>query len=274
MKKLLLFLSSILLFIGVISCQNTNSQNDDQLVVGMEAAYAPFNWTVSSGAQSDLAYPLDGSNNYVDGYDVQIAKLIAKELNKTLVIKAVEWEGLVPSLSNTKDIDLIIAGMSPTAYRAETVNFTDAYYSSTHVVVLRKDSPFVNAESINDFTGASIVGQITTIYDSLIDQMIGARHANPLGDVPTIITGINNSRYDATILELPVAIAVCESNSNLTYIEFTLDNGFNVSYEDKVVSIALRKSDEDLLTLINSVLNNLSNDDRENIMLDAIGRQP
>lgn len=274
MKRVLLLALATLLSIGIVSCQSNESNERETLVVGMEAAYAPFNWTVYEGNQYEEAYPLDGTNNYVDGYDVQIAILIAQALDMDLIIKSVEWDGLIPSLNNTKEIDLIIAGMSPTASRAQTVNFTDEYYSSTHVIVLRKDSPYINATSINDFDGAIMVGQLSTIYDDLIDQMPGVNHEDPLADVPTIITGLNSGIYDGTVLELPVAMAATESNPNLTYIEFQQGQGFNVSYEDKAVSIALRQEDEDLLSQINEILSNISYETRESLMLDAIERQP
>jgi len=271
MKKLLLVAIAIISSFGILSCQNNER---DTLVVGLEAAYAPFNWTVLEGSSYDEAYPLSGTNQYVDGYDVQIAKMIAEELDMELEIKAVEWDGLISSLTNTEDIDLIIAGMSPTAARAETVLFTDEYYASTHVIVLRTDSAYANATSINDFQGANVVGQLSTIYDDVIEQMDGVNHADPLADVPTIITAINSGIYDATVLELPVAIAVIENNPDLTYIEFEPGQGFNVSYEDRVVSIALRQDQQALAEQINAILETISLEDREALMLDAIERQP
>ncbi|QWB99480.1 transporter substrate-binding domain-containing protein [Mycoplasmatota bacterium] len=276
MKRILLVAFALLFTLGITACQDTNQDNNERetIVVGMEAAYAPFNWTVSENDRYEDAYPLDGTNSYVDGYDVQIAIMIAEALDMNLVIKAVEWDGLIPSLNNTSEIDLIIAGMSPTAERAQSVNFTSAYYSSTHVVVLKADSEYANAQSIDDFDGASMVGQLNTIYDDVINQMSGAIHEDPLTDVPTIITAINNDRYDGTVLELPVALAVIETNPDLTYIEFSEGNGFTVSFEDKDVSIALRQTDTELLGQINSILEDITNQERETIMADAINRQP
>jgi ABC-type amino acid transport substrate-binding protein len=277
----MLLLSSI----AVMSCSsedNFNVDNDNYdeiinrgyIVVGMECAYAPFNWTVSESNAFSSAVQIADSNNFADGYDVMIAQAIADGLGVDLVIKAVDWNGLIPTLAVNGEIDLIIAGMSPTAERAQTVAFSDGYYESTHVVVLRNDSVFANATSISDFEGANVVAQLSTIYDDLVPQMTGVNHVNPLDDVPTIITGINQGTYDATILELPVAIAVTESNPNLTYIQFTEGNGFDVSYEDRVVSIALRQAEVTLLAEVNSILENISSETRENYMLEAISRQP
>jgi ABC-type amino acid transport substrate-binding protein len=282
MKRIIL--SILMLLVGglMFGCNQSTTTNstatptteDQTLVVGMEAGYAPFNWTIDEAGAFEGAVPIFGTNNYADGYDVMIAQLIADELNMTLVIKAVEWEGLIPSLVTSEEIDLIIAGMSPTAERAETVAFTDEYYQSTHVIVLRSDSVFANATSIEDFSGADVVAQLGTIYDDLVAQLTGANHENPLGDVPTIITAINQGTYDLTILELPVAQAVVETNPDLTYIVFEAGFGFDVSYEDSAVAIALRQGETELLNAINAILANLTNEERENLMQEAITRQP
>ena len=108
-----------------------------KIVVGMECAYAPYNWTTST--PSETTVPIANSEgSYADGYDVQIAKLIAGKLGVELVIKAIEWDGLIPALESG-EIDMIIAGMSPTAEREEEVDFTECYYNSNLVVIYKKN---------------------------------------------------------------------------------------------------------------------------------------
>lgn len=285
MKKLVLLVLTLVLFMTLTACVNLEPlpvdvdnfeaiQERGYIVVGLECNYAPFNWSVEKDQASDLALPQAGSRTYCDGYDVEIARTIATELGVKLYVKAVDWDGLIPSLATNGSIDMIIAGMSPTAERALTVAFSNEYYHSTHVVVLRSDSIYANATSINDFSNAFVVAQMNTFYDELVDQMSGANHVNPLGDVPTIITGIKSNTYDATILELPVAIAVTASNPELTYITFAQGQGFSVTYEDSAVAIAVRQSDVTLLTEINAILATISSETREAWMVSAINRQP
>ncbi|MFW5889429.1 MAG: transporter substrate-binding domain-containing protein [Bacillota bacterium] len=279
MKKFIFILNVFILGVSFIGCNAngsdaTTTKSRQTLVVGMEAAYAPFNWTVSEDAAYEGAMEIYGTNNYADGYDVMIASLIAQALDMDLVIKAIEWDGLIPSLVTSEEIDLIIAGMSPTAERAQTVLFTNEYYQSTHVVVLRSDSEYANATSINDFNGANVVAQLSTIYDDLVVQLTGANHLAPLGDVPTIITALKQGTYDLTILELPVALALTETNPELTYIEFSEGNGFDVAYEDSAVAIALRLNETDLRDQINAILAEMTNADFEDLMTEALSRQP
>ena len=109
------------------------------LRVGMECAYEPYNWTDISGA-SFSAVPISGEGKdglYANGYDVQIAKYVAARLGMNLEIYSIEWDSLLPALESGA-IDAIAAGMSPTAERAAQIDFTDTYYESNLVVIIRK----------------------------------------------------------------------------------------------------------------------------------------
>jgi len=110
------------------------------LKVGMECAYAPFNWT-DMGDPSLNAVPIssEGSEGmYANGYDVQIAQYVANKLGMKLEIYAITWDGLLPALQSGT-VDAIIAGMSPTAEREAEIDFTDVYYSSNLVVIYKKN---------------------------------------------------------------------------------------------------------------------------------------
>ena len=109
------------------------------LKVGMECAYAPFNWTdMSDPTVGAVAISSEGSEGmYANGYDVQIAQYVANKLGMKLEIYAITWDGLLPALQSGT-VDAIIAGMSPTAEREAEIDFTDVYYSSNLVVIYKK----------------------------------------------------------------------------------------------------------------------------------------
>lgn len=70
------------LFTGLLLCLGMSHivKADEYLRIGMEAAYAPFNWTQED--DSNGAVKIDGTNQYANGYDVQIAKKVAEGLGK------------------------------------------------------------------------------------------------------------------------------------------------------------------------------------------------
>ena len=111
-------ISILLLSLLAVFSITTGVKADEYLRVGMEAAYAPFNWTQED--DSNGAVPIEGTNQFANGYDVQVAKKIAESMNKELLVVKTKWEGLVPALTSGK-IDMIIAGMSPTEERKKEI---------------------------------------------------------------------------------------------------------------------------------------------------------
>ena len=237
------------------------------LRVGMECDFPPHNWTQLKESQYSVPMP-DGT--FADGYDVQIAKIIADKLNYELQVVKVDWDGLPPSLTSNK-IDLIIAGMTDTEERRLVLDFTDIYWSSDLVIVVMKDGPYANATKLADFSGAKITGQIDTLHYDLIDEIPGADKQMAMDDFPTMLMALSSGRIDAYVAETPAAISAQISNPSVTYIQFEGDNGFG---EEMPVSIGLRHGEDDLREQINAILAGITIGQRQQFMEEAVTRQP
>lgn len=109
------------------------------LKVGMECAYDPYNWTeTASGTIGEVPISGEGKEGlFANGYDVQVAQYVANKLGMKLEIYALEWDSLLPAVQSGA-IDAIVAGMSPTAEREKEIDFTDTYYESNLVVIIKK----------------------------------------------------------------------------------------------------------------------------------------
>ena len=143
-KKLALFIVAVLTMVVLAACggEETNTVGTKGvLTVGLEAAYPPFNWSQTTDANG--AVPIDGTKEYAAGYDIEIAKRVAEELGLELKVKKMEWDGLLPALQ-TNVIDAIIAGMSPTAERKESIDFTSNYYTSKFVIVTKAGGKYIS----------------------------------------------------------------------------------------------------------------------------------
>ncbi|MBP5445084.1 MAG: transporter substrate-binding domain-containing protein [Acholeplasmatales bacterium] len=239
------------------------------LVVGMECDYAPFNWTDNAKTDTNVAIS-NMPGGYADGYDVQMAKKIAEALELELQIKALDWNALIPSLKNG-EIDMIIAGMSPTEERKESISFTDGYYKSTHVMIIKNGSTYSSATKLSDFAGAKVAGQSGTLYADLVPQAVaaGATAGTNLDTVPLLINQIKNGVIDATIVEKPVAQGLCAADDSLDYVEFAAGQGFTVSEEDVMVSIGVRK-ECNFIDKANEALANITEEERTQMMLEAV----
>ena len=269
MKKTLIALISVVLLLTLLTgCSIPgNKVAKDKLKVGMECDYAPFNWTQADKKNGAFAISND-STGYAGGYDVQIAKKIADELGMELVIVKTDWEGLIPGLTSGI-LDLIIAGMSPTDERKEVIDFSDYYYESDLVIVVKKDGPYANATSLADFSGAKITGQQNTTHYDVIDQIPGVNKQEAALDFAAETNALTSGHIDGYVSERPHAISVSRVNSNLTFIAFDADKGFTYDVNESNISIGMKK-DSDLMDKVNAALAKITKDDRAKMMEDAI----
>lgn len=270
-KRLFIIICVFLLLSG---CSNSGQQlagsNPQVLRVGMECNYAPFNWTTT--VPSDTTVPIT-SVDYADGFDVVIASLLAEKMGMEVQIVKLDWDNLIPALQHDQ-IDAVIAGMTDTPLRRESVDFTTPYYVSEEVIIVRNDSPLVSITSIAELSGYKVQGQMNTIYDEIIDQIDGVIHMPAAETFPASIQALAAGGVDAVTSELPVAIGVVSANPNLTYIQFSAGNGFSGSEQDASVSIAVGKGNTELLNALQQALDTISEAQRQQLMLDATNRQP
>ncbi|WP_036612347.1 transporter substrate-binding domain-containing protein [Oribacterium sp. P6A1] len=237
------------------------------LRVGMECNYAPFNWTTTE--TNDFTQPITGVD-YADGYDVVMATKLAGSIGRDVQIVKLDWDNLILSLQNDQ-IDAIIAGMTDTPEREKEVAFTSPYYESEEVMIVKADSKYAGASSIQDFSGATVQGQMNTVYDEVIDQIEGVVHQPAAETFPASIQALQAGAIDAVVSELPVANGVVAANSGLAIVRFEEGKGFTA---DTTVSVAVRKEDTELKDQLEKALSEISADERNSLMEAAVERQP
>ncbi|HFI0595401.1 TPA: ABC transporter substrate-binding protein/permease [Streptococcus suis] len=261
-------ISILLLSLLAVFSITTGVKADEYLRVGMEAAYAPFNWTQED--DSNGAVPIEGTNQFANGYDVQVAKKIAESMNKELLVVKTKWEGLVPALTSGK-IDMIIAGMSPTEERKKEIAFSDSYYTSIPTLVVRSDSQYADATSLSDFAGAKITAQQGVYLYDLIDQIEGADKQTAMGDFSQIRQALEAGVIDAYVSERPEGRTAEAANKAFKMVELT--DGFETNTEDVTIAVGMRK-DDTRITQVNEVLAAFSESDQIALMDNMIENQP
>ena len=278
MKKIL---SVVLLLCLLFSLSACGSSNDDTVSdietikkagvirIGMECDYAPFNWMVTNPTETSEKIQ---SGGYADGYDVYFSRMIAEELGVEVEVVKLQWEGLTLALE-AGTIDLIIAGMSPTEERKLTVDFTDPYYVGDKCIILRKDSPYADATSLSDFSGATITAQLNNAFGDLIDQIPGVNKVLLYDSTPRMVEAVKAGEVDGFVDEVSVAMSVVNANPEIGYVVFAAGEGFEVDESDAVNAIGCRKG-SDLVDFINKILAGVSQEERNELMAKAVVEQP
>lgn len=265
MKKIWL---SLLLMLGLTLGGLTRVEADDYLRVGMEAAYAPFNWTQDNADNG--AVIIEGTQQYANGYDVQMAKKIADALGKKLVVVKTSWSGLIPALTSGK-IDMIVAGMSPTDERRKEIAFSDSYYTSEPVIMVRSDSDYATASSLADFKAAKITSQQGVYLYDLIDQIPDSKKQTAMGDFGQMRQALQSGVIDAYVSERPDGLSAQMADKRFKMVSLT--DGFEVKESDVALAIGMRKGDE-RLALVNQVLSDFPQDQQRQLMDDMLPLQP
>lgn len=262
MKKLLAFGMALALvatgFMGCASKTNDTKlaqiQKNKKLVLGTSADYPPYEFHTQ----------INGKDAIV-GFDVAIAGEIAKDLGVELEIKDMDFDGLLAALASG-NVDLVVAGMTPTEERRQNVDFSDIYYSVEHGVMIRKaDSSLYGRDvlSLKDRMigaqrGAIQVGLAKANIKGVSEDKLEEPHAQvkELGRLPDLVMELKNSKIDGVVAELPVVKVYIAANPDLSLASYTFRD------EEGGSAIAVKKGEVELVSSINKTIRRLLSENK------------
>ena len=288
MRKILSIILALTMLLSLTACGKTASKaavsdipglEDGVFTVGMECAYAPYNWTQTD--DSNGAVPISNvPGAYANGYDVMIAKKICEANGWELEIVSSAWDSLTPAVQS-KTMDANIAGQSMTADRMAEVDMAGPYYYATIVCVTTKDSPFASAKSIQDLSGGKCTAQSGTIwYDSCLPQIEGVELLAPADTAPAMIMSLQTGTVDFICTDMPTAMGAVAKDPNLVILDFSgTDGDFQFATEEERaenvnIGISVLKGNTALKEAIDAVLSKMTVEDFNKLMDEAIAVQP
>ena len=221
------------------------------LVLGTSADYPPFEFHLE----------VDGKDTIV-GFDIDIAKKIASDIGVELEIIDMKFDGLLPALTAGK-IDLIVAGMTPTDERKQSVDFSIVYYDSRQTMLVKTDN--VNTlNTVEAFAGKTLGVQKATIQEELAKTIFTSSEAKSIDKIPNLIMELKTDKVDGLILAEPVAKQYAAANPDLSV------NGVDLGSEGGS-AIAIEKGSQDYLDAINATIQGLlDSGEMDKIISDAM----
>ncbi|MDP4098661.1 ABC transporter substrate-binding protein/permease [Paenibacillus sp. P96] len=242
-----LFLAGIIFLLSGMPL-HAESATEGKLVLGTSADFAPY----------EFHKTIDGKDTIV-GFDIEIAKEIAKDLNKELVIEDMGFDALLPALQSGR-VDMVISGMTPTEERRRSIDFSDNYYQSKQIIMVRAadQGRFPTMDSLR---GASIGVQKGSIQEE-IGQGIPDAKLTSLDKISDIILQLQTNRIDAVIMEDTVAagylsdeLVLADAVPDTTAVQ---------------AAIGIQKGNTELLQSVNETLTRLKNNgDIERMVTEA-----
>ena len=234
------------------------------LRIGSECDYVPNNWVEHAPSETNLPIAND-PDHYAEGYDIQIAKLVAQSLGAKLEVHKVSWDNLFYAL-NHGDIDAIFSGMLDTEPRRQFAAFSEMYdaFDNEYAIIVDGHGKYARAQSISEFSGAKVCGQKGTHLDEVIDQIAGVIHLPPTENVTASVELVAAHEADGAVINYDTAQPYLRKNRNLRLVRFSAGKGFRLNFSGTCVGV--RKSDPELLEDINAALRRISKRERQKIM--------
>ena len=223
-----------------------------KLVVGTSADYPPY----------EFHQEVDGKDQIV-GFDIEIAKQLAKDLGVELEVKDMAFDGLLVALQADK-VDMIFAGMTPTDERKQNADFSDIYYQATHRFILRSGDETA-ITSMDDLKGKKIGVQKGSIQEGIAQANFDAANIKSLDKVTDLILDLKNNKVDAVLAELPVAQINVQKNTGIA-----IADKLEVKDPDGGCAIAMKKNSPELQAEVNKTIKNLKDSNKiQQFVIDA-----
>ena len=135
------------------------------LILGTAAAADPVKIGIAAEPYPPFSSP-DASGNWV-GWEIDIINAVCKAAAMECAITPVAWDGIIPSLTSGQ-IDVIMASMSITAERMETIDFSDKYYNTPTVIVASNGSEITPTPE--GLAGKIIGVQASTVHEAYVNK--------------------------------------------------------------------------------------------------------
>ena len=208
-----------------------------QLILGTESTYPPFEFIVIENGQSVGA-----------GFDVMLAQKIAEKLGVTLVTSEMAFDSLIPAIqAGTIDI---AASMTPTDERKQAADFSENYYETSNVFLVRKgeEGNFTSAES---FDGKTIGAQVGTAQNDLVVNDMTNAQSLLLPKVTTLVQELKTGNIDAICMEKPAGDIYAAAYPDLVIADYVVADAAGG------VAFPAAKGQDDLIAFINETIEEL-----------------
>jgi len=228
------FIAVLLAGISVSACANAA----ETIRFATEASYSPFEF-------------VDASNT-MQGFDIDLAKALCKEIKAQCTFTNQAFDSLIPSL-RFRRFDAVISGMDITPERLQQVSFTQPYYENSAIFIAQKGK-FTDLASLK---GKRVGMQNGTTHQKYLMDKHSEITAVPYDSYQNAILDLKNGRLDAVFGDSAVVNEWLKKDANLATVG---DKITDKAYFGTGLGIAVRQGNNALLDQFNTALNKVRQD--------------
>lgn len=204
------------------------TDSDNTIIMGTNAEFEPFEYR--EGLE-------------IVGFDVEVAQKVAEKLGKELVIEDMSFDSLIMAL-NADKVDFVIAGMTATDERKTQVDFSDSYFNSKQMIIVKAEDDSLT--SADDLAGKKVGVQLGTTGDLFVSGTDGIAEVCQFQTGTQAVLDLKNGKVDAVVIDAEPAKKMIEGQSDLKLLD--------VPFIEEEYAVAVKKGDEDILKAVNQTL--------------------
>ena len=231
-KKLALVLSFVMLVCVATACGSSNKSEGIKFATNPE--FPPFEFITTNGALGTY-----------DGIDMAIVAKIGESLGTEVSMESMEFDSLLIALQNGT-VDAVIAGMTVTDERKESVDFTTPYYTATQVMIVNEGSDITCATDMADkriavvqgYTGETCVQDLGYPYEAFKKGT-------------ECVMELVNGKCDVVVIDSATAQKYVSDNPGTTIVE---DSS---AFDSEEYAIAVAKGNTELLNKLNKCVEDM-----------------
>lgn len=232
----------IALGIGIINFRPaTPSEKNKFLVIGLQSGYPPFEFMDSKGQ--------------IIGFDVDLAKVIADKSDKQLVIKDMEFEGVILSLKQGK-IDLIMSGMNITPSRLKEILMVPYHgEAATHLSLIfwgEIPNGIQTLEDIAHLPSGSVSVESGAIPEAYMSRY-SSIHVKSFQGALAPLMDVKYGKSTANLLESDVAEYLKEQHPEIAIMKVPIPP------EEQIAGfgIGIKKENQELFNQVSAIIQDL-----------------
>lgn len=180
-----LFLTFVMALLTACSGPSDDFTNQDSIIVGTSADNPPYEFLK------------DGK---VVGLDIDIINAIGEVLGKEIVIKNMDFPGLIPALT-TGTIDAVVAGITVTEERKKRVDFSRGYVSTAMEIMFREDDNYARIEDFAEKNIGVQTGTTWEMYAKSLKERFPRLEITSLPSNMVLVESLKSGNIDAVIME-------------------------------------------------------------------------
>ncbi len=234
MKKIFI----LFLVLQLLICSCTTEDEENGLLVMGTSIFPPF-------------VHIDEASGEIIGFDIKLAKEIAKDLHKKLKIENMNFEELIHAVQSGK-VDMALCAMTITENRKLDVNFSTSYFESSQVMLAKQSdaNSFENFSSLEELGKNKNLGaEIASTGAMLAKEIAAEKPIVEIHSLELLLMELISGNVDAIVVDEQTAKAYVSKYDEL----YILPNQFETEY----YGVAVHKGDDALLQAVNSTIDKL-----------------